>query len=51
MSKLGKLPHETYKESYSLEYGDINTIEIHVDAIVENQKVVIIDDLILKGGR
>ena len=47
--KKGKLPAETEKEEYALEYGT-DCIEIHKDAIESGQKVVIIDDLIATGG-
>ena len=47
--KPGKLPAETWQESYQKEYG-VDTIEIHKDAIKPGQKVVIIDDLIATGG-
>lgn len=47
--KKGKLPAETEKEEYALEYG-IDTIEIHKDAISPGQKVLIIDDLLATGG-
>ncbi|MFA5839198.1 MAG: adenine phosphoribosyltransferase [Candidatus Margulisiibacteriota bacterium] len=47
--KKGKLPAETEKEDYALEYG-IDTIEIHKDAIDKGQRVLIIDDLIATGG-
>lgn len=47
--KKGKLPSETYEESYNLEYGS-GTLEIHKDAINEEEKVVIVDDLIATGG-
>lgn len=47
--KKGKLPRETISQTYDLEYGTA-TIEIHKDAIVPGQKVVIIDDLIATGG-
>ncbi|MBU0573028.1 MAG: adenine phosphoribosyltransferase [Candidatus Margulisiibacteriota bacterium] len=47
--KKGKLPAETEKEEYSLEYGT-DIIEIHRDAISAGQKVLIIDDLIATGG-
>ncbi len=47
--KPGKLPAETIKEEYSLEYGT-NTIEIHKDAVNNGEKVVIIDDLLATGG-
>ena len=48
--KKGKLPHKTYAQSYTLEYGDENTVEVHIDAIMAKQNVVIIDDLIATGG-
>ncbi len=47
--KKGKLPRETISQTYDLEYGTA-TIEIHKDAILPGQKVVIIDDLIATGG-
>ncbi len=47
--KAGKLPCETISESYDLEYGTAS-IEIHKDAILPGQKVVIVDDLIATGG-
>jgi len=47
--KPGKLPYETHKASYELEYG-IDTLEIHVDALAANSRVVIADDLIATGG-
>ncbi|OGC21213.1 adenine phosphoribosyltransferase [candidate division WOR-1 bacterium RIFOXYB2_FULL_42_35] len=47
--KKGKLPAETEREEYSLEYGT-DIVEIHKDAISKGQKVLIIDDLIATGG-
>jgi len=47
--KPGKLPYESIKEDYSLEYGT-NTLEIHTDAIKEGERVIIIDDLLATGG-
>lgn len=47
--KKGKLPAETEKQEYQLEYGT-NTLEIHKDAISKGQKVVIVDDLLATGG-
>lgn len=47
--KKGKLPCETISQDYELEYGTA-TIEMHKDAIVPGQKVVIVDDLIATGG-
>ena len=48
--KKGKLPYQTYAETYTLEYGDVTTVEIHVDAVKEGDRVLIIDDLIATGG-
>jgi len=47
--KKGKLPYEKLSYSYDLEYGSA-TIEIHTDAIVEGDKVLIHDDLLATGG-
>jgi len=47
--KLGKLPAETVSVEYALEYGT-NTLEVHKDAIVSGQKVLIVDDLLATGG-
>ena len=47
--KPGKLPADTIKQDYDLEYGS-NTLEIHRDALSEGEKVLIIDDLIATGG-
>ena len=47
--KPGKLPYKTLKESYTKEYGT-DTIEIHVDAIDENDVVLLHDDLLATGG-
>jgi len=47
--KPGKLPAEKVSETYELEYGT-DTIEIHKDAINENDKVLIHDDLLATGG-
>src|SRR5207253_1960484 len=47
--KLGKLPGETVREEYALEYGT-NTVEIHQDAIRPGQRVLIADDLLATGG-
>ena len=49
MRKPGKLPYDTHSASYELEYGK-DTLEIHVDAIAPNARVVIADDLIATGG-
>jgi adenine phosphoribosyltransferase len=47
--KPGKLPYETHSASYALEYGN-DALEIHIDAIPADGRVVIADDLIATGG-
>ena len=47
--KPGKLPYETHKESYELEYG-IDSLEIHKDAIKPGEKVLLHDDVLATGG-
>jgi len=47
--KPGKLPCKTVQESYKKEYG-IDTIEIHEDAINENDIILLHDDLLATGG-
>ncbi len=47
--KKGKLPHDTVRIAYSLEYG-IDEMEMHRDAISTGEEVVLIDDLIATGG-
>ena len=47
--KAGKLPWETYRETYHLEYGD-ESIEIHTDAMQEGKRVLIFDDILATGG-
>ncbi|MHB9155275.1 MAG: adenine phosphoribosyltransferase [Endomicrobiales bacterium] len=47
--KKGKLPYKTVSATYSLEYGT-DTLEMHEDAIVSGEKVLIIDDLLATGG-
>ena len=47
--KPGKLPWNTEKVEYELEYGT-DTLEIHKDAINEGQNVLIVDDLLATGG-
>ncbi len=47
--KPGKLPAETVKEVYSLEYG-VDAIEIHKDAIESGESVLLHDDLLATGG-
>jgi adenine phosphoribosyltransferase len=47
--KPGKLPRECYTQSYALEYGT-DSIQIHKDALGNDDKVLIIDDLVATGG-
>ena len=47
--KKGKLPFKTIATTYQLEYGT-DTLEIHQDAIISGEKVLIIDDLLATGG-
>lgn len=47
--KVGKLPAQTIRASYSLEYGT-DSLEMHEDAIERGQSVLIVDDLLATGG-
>ena len=47
--KPGKLPYETHTASYELEYGT-DSLEIHVDGLAPDSRVIIADDLIATGG-
>ena len=47
--KPGKLPSERISKSYDLEYGK-DSLEMHSDAIVKGQRVLIVDDLLATGG-
>lgn len=47
--KKGKLPWETHQIAYSLEYGE-NIVEIHKDAILPGESVLLVDDLLATGG-
>ena len=47
--KKGKLPHETVRIAYSLEYG-VDEMEMHKDAVKPGEKVLLVDDLIATGG-
>ncbi len=47
--KHGKLPYDTHRESYSLEYGE-DILEIHSDAIQKGEKVLVHDDVLATGG-
>jgi adenine phosphoribosyltransferase len=47
--KPGKLPAETFKKTYDLEYGS-DSLEIHTDAIRKGENILIADDLLATGG-
>jgi adenine phosphoribosyltransferase len=47
--KKGKLPHKRVSVAYALEYGQ-DMIEMHADALVAGERVVLVDDLIATGG-
>ena len=47
--KAGKLPHDTLKQPYALEYG-MDALEIHEDAIEKGDKVLLHDDILATGG-
>jgi len=47
--KKGKLPYKCIQESYDLEYGSA-TLEMHADAVLKDQRVIIHDDLLATGG-
>ena len=47
--KKGKLPHDTVRIAYSLEYG-VDEMEMHRDAVHREEKVILVDDLIATGG-
>ena len=47
--KPGKLPRQTISQSYELEYGT-DVLEIHIDALNSQDKVLIVDDLLATGG-
>ena len=47
--KKGKLPHKRVSMTYALEYGE-DVIEMHADALVSGERVVLVDDLIATGG-
>ncbi|MGH3649435.1 MAG: adenine phosphoribosyltransferase [Acidimicrobiia bacterium] len=49
LRKPGKLPYETVKEEYELEYG-IDSLEVHTDAVFDGEKVLLVDDVIATGG-
>ncbi|MET8154553.1 adenine phosphoribosyltransferase [Actinoplanes sp. NPDC049668] len=47
--KAGKLPRRTHSVSYALEYGEA-TLEVHEDAFVAGQRVLVVDDVLATGG-
>src|SRR5438874_11047803 len=47
--KPGKLPHQRISMTYDLEYGK-DSLEMHADAIVKGQRVLVVDDLLATGG-
>ena len=47
--KAGKLPFYTHKVTYSLEYG-ADAVEVHQDAVADEQRVLVVDDLLATGG-
>ena len=47
--KPGKLPYRKISESYTLEYGT-GTVEMHVDAVAPESRVLVVDDLVATGG-
>ncbi|MCG5236101.1 adenine phosphoribosyltransferase [Xanthobacter oligotrophicus] len=47
--KKGKLPHQTVRMAYALEYGE-DEIEMHVDAVMPGERVLLVDDLVATGG-
>jgi adenine phosphoribosyltransferase len=47
--KPGKLPWRTVDATYALEYGN-DTLQIHADAVVEGQRVIVLDDVLATGG-
>ncbi len=47
--KPGKLPYEKYSVEYSLEYGK-EKLEMHTDAVLKEEKVLIVDDVLATGG-
>ena len=49
LRKPGKLPHDTHQVSYALEYGTA-ALEIHIDALTAQDRVLLVDDLIATGG-
>lgn len=49
LRKKGRLPYKTESAAYTLEYGEAE-MELHIDAIIPGEKIVLIDDLLATGG-
>ncbi|MCK9606243.1 MAG: adenine phosphoribosyltransferase [Methylomonas sp.] len=49
LRKPGKLPYDVQSVSYELEYGSAE-LQVHIDAVDRNDKVLLIDDLLATGG-
>ena len=49
LRKAGKLPHQTHRAAYALEYGEAS-LEMHIDAVCARDHVLLVDDLIATGG-
>ncbi len=47
--KAGKLPYDTHRAEYALEYGQ-GVLEVHTDAVRKGEKVLVVDDLVATGG-
>ena len=47
--KPGKLPRETFREEFQLEYGS-NAVEIHRDALGSGRRILVVDDVLATGG-
>lgn len=47
--KAGKLPRAVHAETYALEYGEA-TLEIHTDAVMPGERVLLVDDVLATGG-
>jgi adenine phosphoribosyltransferase len=47
--KPGKLPYEKKRIEYKLEYGE-DALEVHMDAILPGEKIIVVDDLLATGG-
>jgi adenine phosphoribosyltransferase len=49
LRKKGKLPHQVIQVEYALEYGT-DAMEMHMDAVLKDEQVMLVDDLIATGG-